>query len=99
VKVIGDERPVIPLQQRLRIEYRDGAAWKTAAQVRDATNKTIVSSWPAPLETDALRLYVPAPDLPKSTRPDIPDGVVRVCELVLLLPDGKELTVPDFFGK
>jgi hypothetical protein len=38
---------------------------------------------------------VPAADLPKSEQTDIPDGVVRVCELMLLLPDGTETVVQD----
>ena len=35
---------------------------------------------------------IPAADLPKSERADL-DGIVRVCELLLILPDGKESPV------
>ena len=82
----------------LRIDYRDGGSWKTACEIREATAKTIQALWPTVLETDALRVFVPASDLPKSTRADIPDGVVRICELLLLLPDGRELSVPELFA-
>jgi hypothetical protein len=39
--------------------------------------------------TDALRVFVPAADLPKSDRADV-DGIVRICEFMLILPDGTE---------
>lgn len=88
----------IPVQHGLRVDCRVNGAWHTAAQIHDAAERTIQARWPAVIETDALRLYVPASDLPKSTIPGIPDGVVRVCELVLVLPDGRKTTVPDLFG-
>ena len=91
VTVVGDARPEIPIQRRLRVEYREGSHWRVAAEVQDATEKTLRCRWPSPLQTDALRLFVPAADLPKSTRPEIPDGVVRVCEVLLLLPNGREV--------
>ena len=98
VDVVGDERDVIPVQRGLRIDYRINGAWETAAEVRNAKERTIEARWPAPVTTDAVRVYVPAADLPKSTIPGIPDGVVRICELALVLPDGRKVTVPDLFG-
>jgi hypothetical protein len=91
--VTGDDRPVIPLQRSLRIDCRAGTVWQPAGEVRNGADRTLRSRWPAPVLTDAVRVYVPAADLPKSERPDIPDGVVRVCELLLLLPDGREVNV------
>jgi hypothetical protein len=93
VAVVGDNRPVIPIQRNLRVDCRDGRAWKTAGQVRDTSDRTLRIRWPVPVETDAVRIFVPAADLPRSERPEIPDRTVRVCELLLLLPDGREVTV------
>lgn len=98
VTVVGDPRPEIPLQRRMRVEYREGSQWKLAVEVRDATERTLRCRWSTPIQTDALRLLVPAADLPKSTRPDIPDGVVRVCELLLVLPDGREVAPEQALG-
>ena len=99
VDVVGDEREIIPLQRSLRIDYRVNGAWRTAAEIRDAKQRTIEARWPATLDTDALRIYIPAADLPKSTVTGIPDGVVRICELIVVLPDGRKLTVPELLGR
>ncbi len=97
VRIIGDEREVVPLQRNLRIDCRADTTWQTAAEVRDATSKTIRAIWPQPLEAHAVRVYVPAQDLPKSDNAAV-DGIVRVCELLLVLPDGTETTVPGLFS-
>jgi hypothetical protein len=99
VIIVGDYRAVIPFQRALRIDYRSGGGWETAATVDNATEKTIRARWAGTVETSALRIFVPASDLPKSTLADIPDGVVRVCEVLLLLPDGREVSVPDLLGQ
>ena len=95
VIVVGDDRREIPLQKRLRVDIRDASGWKPAAEVANATSKTIPCRWDKPRIAEAIRVYVPAPDLPKSEQVDIPDGVVRVCELMALLPDGREVVLPD----
>jgi hypothetical protein len=96
VIVVGDDRPEIPLQKGLRVDVRDASGWKTMAQVTNATEKTIHCRWDSPSQTaNAIRVYVPASELPKSERPDVPDGVVRVAELMILLPDGAEVFIPD----
>jgi hypothetical protein len=41
---------------------------------------------------EGLRVFVPGADLPKSDRADV-DGIVRICELLLILPDGQESAV------
>jgi hypothetical protein len=97
VVIAGDERPVIPPQERLRVEYRENGAWKLAAEACAATGTTIRATWATPFVADAVRVYVPVADLPRSTRADIPDGVVRVCELLLVLDDGRELSPADIW--
>ena len=44
--------------------------------------------WPQPVETDCVRVFIPAADLPRSPDAGI-DGIVRICELMFLLPDGR----------
>lgn len=95
VVIAGDERAVIPLQKGWRIELRENGAWVTAAAISNAHQKTIRSLWESPRQTSAIRVYVPAADLPKSQLADIPDGVVRIAELLLVLPDGREAAIPD----
>jgi hypothetical protein len=98
VKIIGDEREVIPYQRNLQVQVRQGKDWKTAGEVRDAKMKTVRATWTEPLETDAVRVSVPAKDYPRASRADV-GGIVRVCELLLVLPDGTETTLQDLFGK
>ncbi|MCX6923354.1 MAG: glycosyl hydrolase-related protein, partial [Verrucomicrobia bacterium] len=95
VVVVGDDRPVIPLQKNLRISIREGADWKTVSQIANANEKIIHCRWDQLRAVSAIRVQVMATDLPKSERSDIPDGVVRVAELMVLLPDGSEVTIPD----
>lgn len=52
----------------------------------------MTNTWPAAVETDALRFFVLGKDLPEG---DPEGGVVRVCELNLVLPDGREVSVTD----
>ena len=61
------------------------------ARISDATERNISCRWEVPQTAAAIRIFVPAAQLPKSERPDIPDGVVRVVELLAQLPDGTEL--------
>jgi chitodextrinase len=92
VKIIGDDRPIIPLQRNLKVQVRTEGGWQTVGELKDATARTVTVEFPQVVTTDALRIFVPAADLPKSERADV-DGIVRICELLLILPDGKESPV------
>ena len=98
VKIIGDHRDVIPLQKNLQVQARLEGQWKTVGQAAGATEKDLVVKWPQPVRADAIRVYVPAADLPQSSRPDV-DGIVRICELIFVLPDGREAASADVFGQ
>ncbi len=89
VKIFGDHRDVIPIQKNLEIQIRENGAWKTAGESRDAVSNDVTVSFSGILTTDALRVLVPAADLPQSERADV-DGIVRICELKLIMPDGTE---------
>ncbi len=91
VRIVGDHREIIPLQKNLRVELLAEGAWKTVAEVRNAAEKDILARWPKPLAAGGIRIIVPAADLPKSDRPEV-DGIVRICELLLVLPDGREVS-------
>jgi hypothetical protein len=92
VKIIGDHRDVIPLQKKLQVQVREGGGWKTVGELKDATTKDATIVFAQPVTTDILRVFVPAADLPKSENADV-DGIVRICELLVLLPGGGEVTV------
>jgi hypothetical protein len=92
VKIVGDDRDIIPLQRNLKVQVREGADWKTAGELKDATTRTVTVDFPQTITAAGLRIFVPAADLPKSERPE-QDGIVRLCELLLILPDGKESPV------
>jgi hypothetical protein len=95
VIVVGDDRPEIPLQKMFRVDTRDASGWSTAVDVTNATSKTVRCRWDKAKTTEAIRIYVPASDLPKSEKDGIPDGVVRVAELMVILPDGSDSVIPD----
>ena len=96
VKIIGDHREVIPLQKNLQVQLLRQGVWETTAEIRDAKDKDILAAWHAPLEAGGIRIFVPAADLPRSESADR-DGIVRICELLLVLPDGREVTAVDWF--
>ena len=96
VAVVGDQREVIPLQRNFQVQVRRDGRWITAGEVRDAKTKIARAVWAEPLETDAVRIVVPAKDYPRSPWGGL-DGFVRIAEVLLVLPDGKETTLPDLF--
>ena len=77
VKIIGDDRSIIPLQRNLQVQVRDGGGWKTVGELKDATARTVTVEFPQVVTTDGLRVFVPAGDLPRSERADV-DGIVRI---------------------
>jgi F5/8 type C domain len=98
VKIVGDERPGMPRQENLQVQVRKGGAWSTVGTLRNARGNTVRVDFPQAVSGDALRVFVPAADLPRSTAPSM-DGIVRICELLLVLPDGSETNVLDWLGK
>jgi hypothetical protein len=97
IKIMGDHRKMIPLQKNLQVQARVQGEWKTVGQAIEARQKDLVIKWPQPVETDAIRVFVPAADLPQSPVADV-DGIVRICELLFLLPDGREVAPLEIFG-
>ncbi|MHB8974995.1 MAG: hypothetical protein ACYC4N_31590, partial [Pirellulaceae bacterium] len=81
-----------PLQKTLQVQVRDGAQWRTVGEVKSATTNTATISFEQPVTTDSLRVFVPAADLPRSDNLQV-DGIVRICELLVTTPQGKELTL------
>jgi hypothetical protein len=88
MKITGDHRDVIPLQKNLQVQVREGGGWKTVGELKDATTKDATIVFAQPVTTDILRVFVPAADLPKSENAHV-DGIVRICELLVLLPGGE----------
>jgi chitodextrinase len=94
VKIVGDDRDIIPLQRNLKVQVREGPSWKTVGELKDATARTVTVDFPQPVAVAGLRVLVPAADLPKSERADV-DGIVRICELLLILPNDQESPLPQ----
>ena len=88
-KIIGDTRGGIPIQRNFRVEWRDGEIWKTAGEVKGASNNVSTVTWAQPVETDALRVYFPAKDSPQQ---------VRIVEFIPILAGGGEKTIPEILG-
>ena len=92
VKIIGDDRAIIPLQRSLEVQICEAVGWRTVGELKDATARTVTVQFPAAIAAECLRIFVRAADLAKSERADL-DGIVRICELLLILPDGREAPV------
>ena len=88
----GDKRAEIPIQRDFQVQVRQDQQWTTVVNVTGATGKVMTNLWSAAIETDALRFFVAGKDLPGN---DPAGGVVRVCELNVLLPDGTEASPTD----
>ncbi|MCP4403048.1 MAG: hypothetical protein GY801_37800 [bacterium] len=96
IKKVGDNRGVIPLLKNFQIQIPDGQEWKTIREVKDASTKTTTSLFDEVVETKGIRIFVPAKDLPSSQKLSV-DGIVRICELILLCPDGSEKRPSELF--
>jgi hypothetical protein len=96
VRIVGDHRDVIPLQKNMQVQLQRAGKWETAAEIRDAAEKDITAQFKQPLECTGIRILVPAADLPYSDRADV-DGIVRICELLVILPDRREVPATDWF--
>ena len=88
VKIIGDQRTIIPLLKNFQIQASDGKTWQTIHEVKDARAKTTTTLFEKVVETRGIRILVLATDLPS-------DGMVRICELRPITPNGSESTVQD----
>ena len=99
VRIFGDHRAVIPVQTALQVQVRENGAWKTVVEVKDAKDKDLTVKFPQVRTVSALRIFVPAANLPKFPQRTYTDGYVRICELKVLLPDGSEANPLDLCGK
>ena len=95
VKIIGDPRQEIPLQKHLQVQIRENGQWQLAGAIKEATTKDLTIAFAQPVTTDALRVQVPAVHLPQSPQHADTDGIVRICELKLVLPDGSEAWIEE----
>jgi hypothetical protein len=96
VKIIGDHRPEIPLQTALQVQVREDGEWRTVAEVQDAKDKDMTVRFPQPMPVRSLRIFVPATALPRSPQRADTDGIVRICEVLAITPDGQEMPLKDF---
>jgi hypothetical protein len=96
VAIIGDHRSEIPLQTALQVQVRENGAWKTIAAVKGARDRDLTITFPGTRSLTELRIFVPAEDLPKSERAGMA-GIVRICELELVLSDGARVNPVNLF--
>ena len=94
VKKVGDDRDIIPLLENFQIQIPDGDKWKTIRQVKGASSKTTMTLFDKVVETKGIRIYVPSKDLPRS-EVALTDGIVRICELMLIMLDDKEVFIRE----
>ena len=96
VRVLADARPGTPLPKAFRVQVRNGDAWLHFASAVEPQDASVPAKRVTALETEAIRVLFLTSDLPRSGDPQH-DGIVRIRELLLLTPDGKEFTIPSLF--
>ena len=94
--LVGDEREMMPIQKDFKVFLRDN---KTLLEVENPTvtaDSTIKNYYKVDFgenkTADGIMIYVNKEDLPKSELPE-QDGLVRIKELLMITPEGEELTL------
>ncbi|MCU0780657.1 MAG: discoidin domain-containing protein [Akkermansiaceae bacterium] len=95
VVVVGDQRELIPLPPGLQIMRRSGPDWISTTALARSGGRSIVCSWDKPEKVRGIRLVVPAALLAGSEQPRVPDSAVRVAELLVCFPDGREQSLVE----
>lgn len=75
----------------------DGSTWQRISDLRPAADGTAFVRLKRPVETEGIRVYVMAKELAESDDPRL-NKTLRIAELLLLLPDGRETSVSALFG-
>lgn len=92
VVIAGDDRDMMPVQKNFRIFVRqnesllevENALIRQDSAIKNCYEVGFMESHLA----DGIMIWFDGDDLPKSELPD-QDGLVRICELMLLTPDGE----------
>jgi len=94
--LVGDEREMMPIQKDFKVFLRHN---KTLVEVENPTvtaDSTIKNYYYVDFgenkTADGIMIYVNKEDLPKSKLPE-QDGLVRIKELLMITPEGEELTL------
>jgi len=95
--IVWDSRPGIPRPEHYLVQYSAGKGWQLATEIQGSSEPTKRIVWDEPIETDAVRLYFPGDDLPNSDNAKL-NGMVRVSELLFVLPDGTEIVAGELAG-
>ncbi|MCX6900145.1 MAG: glycosyl hydrolase-related protein [Verrucomicrobia bacterium] len=86
----------VPLPKGCHLDRFDDGAWKPISQRRDPKTSAATLRFTRVVEIEAIRLLFRPNDLPRSNDPK-QDGIVRIAELLLQMPDGSERTVASLF--
>jgi len=90
LKIIGDKRTEVAQIGSCLLQMRIGGVWKEVAGVKGAKGGEIEIVLDKPIISDGIKLIFPAGDLPFHNDA-VQNGIVRVNEIRLILPDGKEM--------
>ena len=61
VKIVGDDRDVIPLQRNLQVQVREGSAWRTVGELKGATRKRDVDFYEGQIKTAEFFIHTILP--------------------------------------
>jgi hypothetical protein len=96
VVIAGDDRDMMPVQKDFRVFIRQNESLLEVENViirQDTAIKNYYEvNFAESLFADGIMIWFDGDDLPKSELPD-QDGLVRICELMLLTPDGEKTYV------
>jgi hypothetical protein len=94
VKVLKDPKSMSPAVYHL--QRLDGTDWKFICDLRPSKDGSAGVRLKRTIEVEGIRLQVMAKDLPQSDDPER-NTSVGIAEILLVLPDGKEVSVRECF--
>ena len=99
ISLIGDNRKEIPFLENFKIYTRLNGKMSLSGEFKDGGIKMTPKNsfkivFANEVNTDGILFCVNGADLPKSDNIE-QDGIVRVCEVLLIMPDGSEKNVGD----
>ena len=95
VKIVSGPGALLPSVYHL--QRCNNGDWNSIGDIRSPKGESATLRLKAPVELEALRLLVMAKELSQSEDPR-QNASLRIAEILLMLPDGKEVAIGECFG-
>jgi hypothetical protein len=93
IALVGLSGKGTPPGRVVKVEYQADRTWRTASGPAAVPTEQTRFTFSNIVETDTLRISTSA------AGPWAPDGAVRIAEVLVILPDGTEMTIPQLISQ